>query len=975
MLRGVGTTIPSKLKMTSTDFLNMNSTMMQGRLFFAVFMVLYVFSIPASAQSSRERRFMGHVMDSFTGAAIPDVEVTLLRGDSTLVESRKVDVGYFESLTQQQSVYDFFVTENRKAGQDYIIKASHPQYETSWLSFTSKKYGRRYYVSLPDIHMRRKGGLFDAALDEVTVTATKIKMYHKGDTLVFNADAFNVPDGSMLDALIRQMPGTELKSNGEIFVNGKKIDYLLLNGQDFFRGRNKLMLQNLPYYTVEKIKVYDKTTERAEALHDETAPKDYVMDVNLKKEYRTGYMANMEAGGGNEKSYLGRLFGLRYSDHARLTLIGNSNNTSLSDNVGYNGEFYNDIMSADGVTTTHSGELDWLYSGRTYKNDLQVGYENNRTENGEIAFHETFHGTDGSTYGFNRKENTHRAQAIEVGNQFSMKAPFWLESKTMLRYRDVRSTEKEMGGNASANVWRERNVHFLDSLLRMGIPLNAHSVLNANHRQYVKSPWTATAMQSVDLAKDMTNGDVISLKLSFDHTESEHDATRREQYLFLQPSPYTRNKNEDITGGDRKTSLEAHLSYKFVNLWRSDWTLFADYRYGNNRQWEQLFNVDSQRLDEENSFDCRTHENVLISGLAYHCMSSSGRGRKDRLVTNLNLPVVVRNRSADYHRAVLDTCVSQHHVFFEPSLHAEYTKERNWLELKAAYSYMLPEVTQLIQMPLTRDLLHRYEGNASLKPSSEFSTTFSYKRTLRSINFLTNSISFAKSFDRIINSYIYYPEDGTYLFRPVNANGAWNVAYTSDCWYNLKESEKGKWSFFWNGVIRYAENVNYLAANDPASHSRSINKQLYVTQPIAFGYFHKDFECVLEGRFAWNHAFNNTSDVAFADAFDYGGGISLKKKIFWGISASTDFNVYLRSGYNGADINKPEYVWDFTFSRTLLKEKLTFRLSAVDVLRNRSSLSYTVNSQGVSEIQKTKIPGYLLLTACYRMHKLPKNTR
>ena len=96
--------------------------MMQGRLFFAVFMVLYVFSIPASAQSSRERRFMGHVMDSFTGAAIPDVEVTLLRGDSTLVESRKVDVGYFESLTQQQSVYDFFVTENRKAGQDYIIK-------------------------------------------------------------------------------------------------------------------------------------------------------------------------------------------------------------------------------------------------------------------------------------------------------------------------------------------------------------------------------------------------------------------------------------------------------------------------------------------------------------------------------------------------------------------------------------------------------------------------------------------------------------------------------------------------------------------------------------------------------------------------------------------------------------------------------------------------------------------------------------
>ena len=60
-------------------------------------------------------------------------------------------------------------------------------------------------------------------------------MFYRGDTLVYNADAFNVADGSMLDALIKQMPGTELKKNGEIFVNGKKIDNLLLNGKDFFR--------------------------------------------------------------------------------------------------------------------------------------------------------------------------------------------------------------------------------------------------------------------------------------------------------------------------------------------------------------------------------------------------------------------------------------------------------------------------------------------------------------------------------------------------------------------------------------------------------------------------------------------------------------------------------------------------------------------------------------------------------------------
>lgn len=53
-------------------------------------------------------------------------------------------------------------------------------------------------------------------LKEVTVKATKIKMVWRGDTLVYNADAFNVPEGSMLDGLIKQLPGVELKDNWEI---------------------------------------------------------------------------------------------------------------------------------------------------------------------------------------------------------------------------------------------------------------------------------------------------------------------------------------------------------------------------------------------------------------------------------------------------------------------------------------------------------------------------------------------------------------------------------------------------------------------------------------------------------------------------------------------------------------------------------------------------------------------------------------
>ena len=110
-------------------------------------------------------------------------------------------------------------------------------------------------------------------------TGTKVKLAYRGDTLVFNASAFNVPDGSMLDALIRQMPGAEMKSNGDIYVNGKKIDYLLLNGKDFFKGKNQVMLDNLPYYTVKELKVYDRSSEKSRLMGKEMEKKFYVLNM------------------------------------------------------------------------------------------------------------------------------------------------------------------------------------------------------------------------------------------------------------------------------------------------------------------------------------------------------------------------------------------------------------------------------------------------------------------------------------------------------------------------------------------------------------------------------------------------------------------------------------------------------------------------------------------------------------------------
>lgn len=62
----------------------------------------------------------------------------------------------------------------------------------------------------------------EVTLGEVKVTASKVKMVMRGDTIVYNADAFQLSSGSMLDKLIMMLPGVTLDTSGQIFVNGER---------------------------------------------------------------------------------------------------------------------------------------------------------------------------------------------------------------------------------------------------------------------------------------------------------------------------------------------------------------------------------------------------------------------------------------------------------------------------------------------------------------------------------------------------------------------------------------------------------------------------------------------------------------------------------------------------------------------------------------------------------------------------------
>lgn len=180
----------------------------------------------------------GHVNDNVTNNGVA-AKVTLMTADSVVMatQTAKIDTNIYTRRTFGTFRFEPGVSTVGK----YTIKVEASGYKTAYKNFKLVS-NREQDISLETIQMARDWQY----LPEVTVKATKVKMVMHGDTIVYNADAFNLAEGAMLDALIKELPGTKLTKDGQIYVNGRFVESILVNGHDFFNGNAQLALQNLP---------------------------------------------------------------------------------------------------------------------------------------------------------------------------------------------------------------------------------------------------------------------------------------------------------------------------------------------------------------------------------------------------------------------------------------------------------------------------------------------------------------------------------------------------------------------------------------------------------------------------------------------------------------------------------------------------------------------------------------------------------
>lgn len=252
--------------------------MKSGRYFFILFLILLI--MPAYAQKGVD--ITGTVIEEGTNEPIEQATVRLLSvKDSSMIGG--------VATSRNGS----FMLKNIKNGS-YLLHVSFVGFDPLYQPL--RVTGKTNPVKLGKL------ALTDGAiqLGEAVVIGKAPEVTVRNDTMEYNADSYKTTEGSMLEDLLKKMPGVEVDSEGKITVNGKEIKKVLIDGKEFFSDDPKVASKNLPSKMIDKVQVLDKLSDMAKMTGFDDGEEETVINLTVKPSMKQGWFGNAFAGYGSE---------------------------------------------------------------------------------------------------------------------------------------------------------------------------------------------------------------------------------------------------------------------------------------------------------------------------------------------------------------------------------------------------------------------------------------------------------------------------------------------------------------------------------------------------------------------------------------------------------------------------------------------------------------------------------------------------
>lgn len=201
----------------------------------------------------------------------------------------------------------------------------------------------------------------EVGLEGVQINAERIPIQFLGDTLQYNANSYKTAPDASAEDLLKKLPGVEVDASGNIKAQGEDVQQVLVDGKEFFSNDPTVATKNLPADAIEKVQVFDRTSEEADFTGVDDGQRSKTINLVLKDGKKSMWLGNVQAGYGTDNRYQVNAKAYRFTKTNQFAALGMLNNInqfgfSINDYIDFNGGFGN-MMRGGGFRIETGGDI------------------------------------------------------------------------------------------------------------------------------------------------------------------------------------------------------------------------------------------------------------------------------------------------------------------------------------------------------------------------------------------------------------------------------------------------------------------------------------------------------------------------------------------------------------------------------------------------------------------------------------------
>ncbi len=925
----------------------------------------------AIASLAQERLISGKITDRDTKDPVEQVTIQLLKTDSTYVSG---------AISNERGLFHV----NAPANGKYLLKITSVGY---------KPTVKRIQIS-EDKNLAMGNVVIGAdaiMLKGAVVTAMAQKVSLKEDTFVYNSAAYRTPEGSVVEELVKRLPGAEVSDDGTIKINGKEVKKILVDGKEFMTGDTKTALKNLPTSIIDKIKAYDEKSDLSKVTGIDDGEEQTVLDFGVKKGMNKGVISNIDLGVGNKNRYNMRGMGGYFANNNRFMLFANANNTSdrgfgggpgrgfwgganglnASKMIGanYNYELKDKFKFNTSLRWNHSDGDVWssrssenfMGSSSSFSNSLSQSYSRSNSWNGNIRLEWM---PDSMTNILFRPSISWSSSDGLSGSQSASynKDPYTITTKDPLSEEGIEEMEK---AEAMVNSQLTNGITYSDNN-------NINGMLQINRKLGNKGRNITFRVDAKYTDKDSKSISLNNAKLYLVQTAEGKDSTYQTNRYNLTPSKNYSYAGQLTYSEPLWKATFLQFSYKFTYSYsKSDRSTydFSKYAMSGNQEyrgWDSYLNPFAGHLE-----DYKDDDQSRFSEYRNYNHDIQVMMRFIRQKYNLNFGVMVQPQQSkyiqDYQGVHVDTV--RNVVNVSPTLDFRYrfSKMSN-LRINYRGTTSQPSISQLLDITDNSDPLNISMGNPGLKPSFTQNFRLFYNNFVQNHNKgIMTFVNFSTTNNSISNKVTYDETTGGRITRPENINGNWNAM--GAFMFNCSIDSAGVWNINTGAHANYNNYVSYLSLDKKSDSQKNTTRSITWRQNLSLSYRNDWAEFSLDGTLTYNKAKNKLQPTSNLETWQFSYGPSMTLTAPWGTSLNTSLSINSRRGYNDSSMNTDEFVWNAQLSQGFLKGKpLTIMLQFYDILRQQSTFSRAISATSRTDTEYNAVNSYAMLHVVYRLN-------